>query len=217
MTFNTQTTASEWFKFLDHMTYLSSSFNPKPLILSKLTMFQTGASKNLWVDAAIKEGNEALVKGHWTKEERESYIENWTLGLTLTGFLHKMRSSGTLAVFTNAMGNAVGAQSQNVMDWHTYAVYYKGGILAVYDPSFVIGINKLDMCTGVSLLKALVRALRAKGMTRKITELWFGGGTNQGEHCQEVTRAWIEEQIVGKEGAELGKWEKQEGWVHLHF
>jgi len=217
MTFNAHTTTQEWLKFLEHMTDMSSNFDPKLLIVPKLTMFHTRVSKNLWIDAATMEGDEALLTGEWDKKEQKSYIQNWSLGLTLSGFLWEMRSYGTLAVFTNTMGGAVEAQSQKVMDWHIYAVFYKGGILAVYDPNFVAGTEKLDTCTGVPLLKGLIRALCANSATRKVTQVWFGGGTNQGIHCQEMTRAWIEDEIVAKRGGELGIWENREGWVRLRF
>jgi len=117
----------------------------------------------------------------------------------------------------NPLGNAIKQQSEERISWHTYAVYYKDGILAVYDPSFIAGIKRFDSCSGIPLAKELVKILRSKGSNHKLREIWLGGGGNNGLRCQEMTRKWIEHEVVVKRGVDLGNWDKRVGWIKQYF
>jgi len=128
-----------------------------------------------------------------------------------------MRSTGTLAVFSNAIGNAIDQQSERVVSWHTYAIFYKDGILAIYDPGFIPRTDRFDSCTNIALAKALVKSLKGKGTNRRITEIWIGGGGNKGTRCQEMTRKWLEQEINIAKGEELGDWKERAGWMRVLF
>jgi len=180
-------------------------------------MFRSAVSKRLWVQIAKSETAAGEEKGELTPEEGAALIASWTQGLTVGGFLKFVRKGGILAVFTNPLGNAVQQQSEKVVVWHTYALYFQDGILGVYDPNFVTGTQTLDACCGVPLVKELVKAFRGRGTNRKITEVWFGGGGNQGKRGQEMTRKWIKYELASRKGEDLGKWEGRKGWVKLHF
>jgi len=208
-------------QFLQQIKEISSTFERQPKICPKLTMFRSMSSKKLWVGAAKREAAAAgeEKKGNLTAEEEEgegaASIASRTQGLTLGGLLRLIRKDGILAVLTNPLGNAVQQQSKKGVVWHTYAIYFQDGILGVYDPDFVPVTQRLDACCGVPLVKELVKALRGRGS--KVTEVWFGGGGNSGERGQEMTREWIEHELVSRKGEDLGKWEEREGWVKLHF
>ncbi|KAG0127540.1 hypothetical protein HOY82DRAFT_541894 [Tuber indicum] len=218
MTFNAQTTTEDWIRFLKVLTDTAEGFEQKLIICPKLTMFQSSQSKKFFMQIAKPKAAILLLKGTITEEERDVLIEDWTKGLTISGFLPMIRNCGILAVFKNPLGNAIEQQSGDVISWHTYAIFYKDRVLGVYDPSFNPQTEMFHSCTGVPLVKGLVKAFRGKGTTRKISEIWFGGGGGDGEtDSQEMTRRWIEEEIVVQRGANLGNWDQREGWVKVRF
>ncbi|RPB00681.1 hypothetical protein L873DRAFT_1896321 [Choiromyces venosus 120613-1] len=217
MSFHIHMTTQQWMHFLQFLKEVSLTFEQKLIICPKLTMFGSSESKRLLVQTARNEVATAILNGVLTPDEGNALIEDWVQGLTIGGFLPMIRSCGILAVFTNALGNAIEQQSQDSVSWHTYVIFYKNGVLAVYDPSFTPGTTHFDSCNGVSLVKGLVKAFRGRSTNRRVTEIWFGGGCNDGTNCQEMTRRWIEQEIVINEGADLGNWDRREGWVKVHF
>ena len=217
MAFDQTTTSHEWMTFLLNVKEIASSSNHQVNICPMIVMFRSAESKRLYVQATKKDAKTAIETGESTAAEEDIMIENYSQGLTIGRFLSLIRSSGTLAIFTNAVGNAVQQQAEKVLYWHTYAVFYRNGILAVYDPNFIRGTETFHSCTGVPLVKQLVEALRGKRTNRKVTEIWFGGGGNRSTRCQEMTRKWVEWEIGVKDGANLGNWEKRKGWVKLYF
>jgi len=128
-----------------------------------------------------------------------------------------MPSSGTLAVFTNPLRNAVEQQGEKIVNNHTYAIFYQAGILGMFHPSFQSGVETFDGCTGIAPAKALVKSLKAKGSKRKIQEVWIGGGGNKGTRCQEMTTKWLEEEIQVHMGFKLGNWQERAGWIRVSF
>ncbi|RPB04358.1 hypothetical protein L873DRAFT_1786195 [Choiromyces venosus 120613-1] len=153
----------------------------------------------------------SIQKGSMSQARGNSRIENWSLELTIGGFLPLIKSLGTVAVFTNAVEDMVELHTAKVPSWYIYAIVYRNGVLAVYDPSFIPGTSMLISCTRVPLLKAVVKAFRAGKARRKLMEIWFGGGGNDGRNCQEMTRKWIEEEIIIKNGKDLDNWNNREG------
>jgi len=200
--------------FLEKMQEISKTLEEKLSICQNPVMFASGKSKKLWVQAAKKESTTGVQNGKITLEEGKTLIENFTQGLTLSGFLKQLTTTGTLAVLINPLGNAIEQQSEDIVSWHTYAVIYKDGVLGVYDSSFVKGRKTFQSCRGVAFVKGFVKALKGK---RKVTEIWFGGGGNKGTDCQEMTRMWIEREIVYQKGANLGNWCQRRGWVQVEF
>ena len=67
------------------------------------------------------------------------------------------------------------------------------------------------------MAKELVKALKGKKANHKVTELWFGGGGNNGRDCQEMTRSWIQRGVSYKKGKGFGNWGRRKGWVQVHF
>jgi len=59
----------------------------------------------------------------------------------------------------NSLGNAIEQQGQEMVGWHTYAVYYIYCILPFYYLSFIAGIKRCDSCCGITLVKALINTL----------------------------------------------------------
>jgi hypothetical protein len=128
-----------------------------------------------------------------------------------------IRSYGILAVFTNPLGNAVQQKSEDIISWHTYAIFYRNRILGIYDPSFIPGTSHFHSCTGISLVRHLVSSLHGGSKSRKVSEIWIGGGGNDGTQCQEMTRQWVENEVSIQNGNNLGNWDKREGWVKVNF
>jgi len=217
MVFNTRTTTHAWIQFLNKMAEIATGFEQELIICQQPTMFQTAESKRLWVQAATKEAAEGIEEGTWSEEEGDAYIENYEKGLTLGTFKPMVRNSGIIAVFTNALGNAIEQQSEKIVNWHTYAIFYQNRILAIYDPNMDATSARLDSCQGIPLVKGLVKAFRVKGSGRKVEEVWIGGGGNRKVSCQEMTRKWIAEEISGGRGVGLGDWSQREGWIKLDF
>ena len=149
-------------------------------------MFESTKSKEMWVQTVKKERDVKVQKGELTVQGGDDLVEGYSKGITLTSFLTKIRSDGTVAVFINVLGNAAEqskAQKEGTVYWHAYAIFYERGVLAVYDPSFDQGNKDLHSCTGVTLAKELVKALKGKKANHKVTEVWFGGGGNNGRDC----------------------------------
>jgi len=149
-------------------------------------MFQTAELKKLWVQAATKEAMEGVAEGKWSEEEGDAYIENYANGLTLGIFRPMVRNSSILAVFANARGNAIEQQSEKIVNWHTYAIFYQRRILAIYDPNLDPTSEHFETCQNIALVKGLVKAFKAKGSGRKEEEIWIGGGGNRKVSCQEM-------------------------------
>ena len=180
-------------------------------------MYKNGIARQLWVQKATLEATAGMADGTMSEEGGASYVQSWTEGSALSTFQTMMRSSGTLAVFTNALGNAVEQQGEKIVDYHTYAIFSQAGILGIFDPSFQSGVETFDGCTEIALAKALVKSLKAKGSKRKIQEVWIGGGGNKGTRCQEMTRKWLEEEIQVHRGSKLGNWQERAGWIRVSF
>ena len=221
MIFNTSTRTQEWVLFLKEMnelaTAVDTSITDKFILCGMPTLYSNGKSKKLWLDAVKRDISIAQAKGLSTAEEGEIEFANWSMGMTIGGFLKANRSFGTLAIFTNALGDVIEQQAAEVTNWHTYAIFYRNGILGIYDPSLIPGVEVLDDCLGISLAHNLIRSLRGSKSNRTITEVWIGGGGNNGEECQEMTRNWVEHEVCVRGGHDLGNWGQRNGWVKLHF
>jgi len=180
-------------------------------------MFKDNKLKQAYVRAAKIDAGRSVESGKFTPLQGDNLIRGWEEGLTIASFLREIRSSGILAVFTNVLGNAIEQQAESIASWHTYAIYYENSVLAVYDPSYILGTDRHKACTGVALLKELVKAFKARATTRTLSEIWFGGGGNDGVSCQEMTRDWVENEIIFKRGRDLGNWDQLDGWTRVHF
>jgi len=217
MRFSTKMTTQRWMTFLMTLQETSNTFEPPLILCWKLTMFSNTNSKRLWVQKAQEEAVADLEDGRLTQAQSAASVESWALGLTIGGFLPLLQNTGILAIFTNALGNAVQQQAEKPVAWHTYAIHFQHGILAIYDPNFVPGTQRLSACQGIPLAKELVKALKGKRSNRRLHEVWVGGGGNRRVSCQEMTRRWVEDEIIIKRGADLGAWERQAGWTKVHF
>jgi len=167
MRFNTRTTTQEWITFLQNMHDISTNLEFPFQVEQKVVLFCSKHVKNMWVQTAKRDAANDLQEGIITPEKAKDLMNGWVQGLTIGGYLSTIRSTGTLAVFINHLGNAVEQQNQNSIDWHGYAVHYEKGVVGVYDPSFDQDGGRLHSRTGVSLVKALVKELRGKGGNRK--------------------------------------------------
>lgn len=216
MAFNTETTTQQWMHFLDTMNQVPLAPGVQISICQRIPMYNTSKSRQLYLKS-VKDTTKTKVElGEYTQEVGDAKIAEWSLGISVTSYLEKVRSYGTLAVISNALGNASEQQSSAIADWHIYATFYQHGILGIYDPSFVPGTTTLDSCSGIQLVKQIVKVLRGKATNRTIREIWIGGGGNNGTMCQEMTRRWIYYEIEVMRGADLGNWEER-GWTRLHF
>lgn len=217
MSFNTETTTQEWMSFLTAIGEISDPINSELIVCPNLTMFRTNQIKQSYVQTAKRDANIDVECGKLTPLQGDAEIRAWEDGYTIGTFLREIRSSGIIAVFTNALGNTIQQQKKQIPLWHAYAIHYEYGILAVYDPSYIPGNQSLKACTGVPLVKELIKALKGTGSPRTLNEVWFGGGGNDGLRCQEMTRAWVENEVYFKRGKELGNWKEREGWTKVSF
>ena len=149
--FNKKTTTQDWTAFLATLAETSLTFKEKLVICPTPIMYPNRNVRNLWVQTARKEATTGTANGEMSEMEGTRYLENWTSGLSLSTFQTSMRSTGTLAVFSNAIGNAIDQQSEKVVSWHTYAIFYKEGILGIYDPGFIPQTDRFDSCTNIAL------------------------------------------------------------------
>lgn len=217
MRFNTNTTTQEWMSFLTTMSEISLPINPDLVLCPNLTMFKNNTLKQSYVRAAEREAHIGVESGDLTPLQGDAHIRGWEEGYSIATFLREVRSTGILAVFTNAMGNAIEQQREEIATWHAYAIYYEHGVLAVYDPSYIPGTASLKSCIGIPLLKELVKALKGNGSRRTLREVWLGGGGNDGVSCQEMTRDWVENELYFKRGQDLGNWNECKGWTKVSF
>jgi len=219
MTFDTKTTTQHWMQFLQTMDQVATPDGIRIKICPKLTMYRNRQSRQLYVRDVQGRAARKISLGVWTQVAGDATIANWSLGMPIGTFLPLIRSyaSGSLAIFTNAIDNASEQQSKCVTSWHTYAIFYRDGVLGVYDPSYIHGTRIFDLGTRISLLKHLVKALHGTATNHTITEIWIGGGGNNSRECQEMTRKWVAHEIGDRMGLDLGNREEWEGWTKVHF
>ncbi|RPA96553.1 hypothetical protein L873DRAFT_1924498 [Choiromyces venosus 120613-1] len=204
-------TMQQWMMFLEMVDEKAQLSDQELIICTKVIMFQIRATKASYVNAIKDDMAKLIQKASMSQARGNLRIENWSLRLTIGGFLPLIKSLGTVAVFTNAVEDMIELHATKVPSWHIYVIVYRNGVLAVYDPSFIPGTSTLISCTGVPLLKAVVKAFRAEKAHHKHMEIWFGGGGNDGRNCQEMTRKWIEEEIIIKNGKDVDNWNNREG------
>jgi len=204
-------------QFLQTMDQVATPDGIRIKICPKLTMYLNGQSRQLYVRAVQETAARKISVGVWTQVAGDAVIANCSLGMPIGTFLPLIQSYGTLAIFTNAIDNASEQQSKCVTSWHTYAIFHRDGVLGVYDPSYIPGTRIFDSCTRIPLLKHLVKTLRGTATNRTITEIWIGGGGNNGRECQEMTRKWVAHEIGDSMGLDLGNWEEREGWTKVHL
>ena len=214
MAFNTETTTQQWMAFLHTMSQVQLATGVHVSIHQQIPMYNSAKSRLSYLRSVKDDIQPKVESGEYTQEVGDAKIANWSRGISVTTYLSKIQSNGTLTVISNALGNA--SEQHSSADWHVYAIFYQQGILAIYDPSFEAGTCILDSCTGIKLAKNIVKALLGKSTNRSIRELWIGGGGNDGTLCQEMTRRWIFHEIEVMRGADLGNWEER-GWTRLHF
>jgi len=217
MQFNTSTTTQQWTSFLTTMTEISNLINQQLIVHPQLVMFKDHMLKQSYVRAAKRDAERGVHSGRLTPLDGDAEIRAWEEGQTVTTFLRDIRSTGILAVFTNGLGHAIQQRGEQIPAWHVYAIYYENGVLGVYDPSYIPGTTSVKYCAGVPLIKELIKALKGRGTFRTLSEVWFGGGGNDGISCQEMTRAWVENEVYFKMGRDLGNWEECEGWTKVSF
>lgn len=217
MLFNTTTKTQEWVEFLKSTNKAAKKIEPNLLICTELIMFKNSTSKTLWTQAAKAEALLSVSNGLSTPEDAKSIVDSWKFGICLGSFMAKIRNSGILAVFTNPISNAVQQQSEHSIAWHTYAIFYRNRILGIYDPSYVAGTKLFNSCGEISLVKGMVESYKGSGGSRKVLEIWIGGGGNDGIQCQEMTRIWVENEICIQGGVNLGNWDQRQGWVKTQF
>lgn len=215
MPFDTTTNSLEWTSFLENIQKTAKEFNPELIVATKIVMFADKDDKKLWMKAVKHDIAIAYQEGKSTVEEGNLLLASWTNGITVASFQKLLRSSGILGVFTNSLGGVIAQQSQETVSWHTYAVFFQKGILGVYDPSFIPGTENLAACKGITFVKRLLRIMREINFV--VSEIWFSGGGNDGTQCQEMTRAWIENEVCVQHCHNLGNWNKSKGWYKMKF
>ena len=208
MTFDNSTTTQEWQKLLNEIAQIHGGERLK--ISEKLVMFKEQSVKRSWKAMTKELVAIGKKKQQMTEKEVEMELKNWSQGITIASFISNiMRGSGTLAIFTNCLLSA--SEQQILKDgeqvpWHTYVVFYRDGVIGVYDPSFSHSVDrpKLKNQKGVPLLSYFITMLRIKGSRFRLSSLWFGGGGNDGTMCQEMSRRWVFEEVCVKGGRDLG-------------
>lgn len=166
-----------------------------------------------------------LDPGFCTEKDWNDWIEGWKSPSCVSTVRGKLRATGTLVVLSGPAHNAAERSKalKNGADkdaqWHTYAIFWKDGVLGLYDPSLDpdAKVGRLKGLFGVKLLTYLIADMKENGMA--VNEMWAGGGGNTSDNCQEMTRAWINEELAPEEkaGKELGMWEGREGWRRIKF
>lgn len=217
MNFNTETTTQQWMNFLNTMNQIPLAPQVDLRITQTLPMYHSPKSRRLYIKSVTENANNKFQLGEYTRQQADAKIAEWSLGMSITIYVPMLYSNGTLSVITNALGNASEQASSEIADWHVYATFYQHGILGIYDPSYIPGTRTLDACIGIQLVKRIIKMLRSKKTNRTITEVWIGGGGNDGRSCQEMTRRWIYNEIEVLRGADLGNWEGRLDWTKLHF
>jgi hypothetical protein len=103
--------------------------------------------------------------------------------------------------------------AENISSWHTMVVHLKGGEMEIYDPNFKHKVNKTQISTqtNMSTIRAFISAL--KKLNKKLDCVYVGGGGNTGLRCNEMCRQWLEDQIIGHRGGNIGNWKEYRGWV----
>lgn len=191
-------------------------------ITPTLVAFKTAKTKDLSVKLAIES---AIQPSPPSPVDYQEIVLDWYLATTVPTAVSQMKSGGSLLIVTNPLLNAIQStnnfiQGGNDVQWHICAVYWKRGVIGIFDPNFQ-GIGgqlqdysggRLQDYSGLQMVRAVLLAMQGRRMA--INEIWIGGGGNTGTDCQEIVRSWAEQQVNTNHGRKLGKWEEN-GFVKL--
>ncbi|KAF8244035.1 hypothetical protein K440DRAFT_663727 [Wilcoxina mikolae CBS 423.85] len=155
-------------------------------------------------------------------EDLEAELDNYSIPDTVFTSASRLQSRpGTIFLIRNIIDNHTQRlkklQDEERQEWHTFVVHIKQGVMGLYDPSYEED-GKVTTCiseqTGVRLAIKLVGRLKEIG--KKVKEVWIGGGGNADQMYDdsEMSRKWLYEELVVKNGMELGNWEERE-WKKL--
>ena len=87
--------------------------------------------------------------------------------------------------------------------WHSRAIFYHKRVLTIDDSSLLLECKIFDSCTGIQLIKLVIKTLHNTATNHTITEIWIAEGGNDGKMCQEMTKQWIFDEIEAKRDIEL--------------
>lgn len=83
--------------------------------------------------------------------------------------------------------------------------------MGVYAPSFNEENARVEKgLVGLGLLRHFLEKLGKNRSTVK--ELWVGEGVNHSRVCTEVTRGWMQNEVIEKMGLGLGECEGRQNW-----
>jgi len=167
----------------------------------------------------VKKLDDSILDQNNTVTTKEDLLEEYKLLATVpTAVLKYKSSTGTLFFLWNNTNTIVEINrirhSGEVHTWHAYVIYVQGGVVGIYDPSYVedAGKTRLREMVGIPMALKMVEEMRKKRYTVK--EVWIGGGGNMEDNCTEMSRQWMYEEIVEKGGVELGNWTER-GWKQV--
>ena len=106
MAFNTDTTTQEWMAFLHTMSQVQLATGVQIRILQQIPMYNSPKSRLSYLKSVKDDVQTKVEIGQYTQEEGDAKVANWSLGISVNTYLSKIQSDGTLAVISNALGNA---------------------------------------------------------------------------------------------------------------
>lgn len=208
--FTTNSTSQQWIAFIKTLSLAENLIHIVPTVIA----FKTAKTKDQSVQSAIKSINDPSPPEY---TDYQSIILDWYLATTVPTAVNQLKSGGSLLIVSNPLLNAI-ESTRNTghgghhVEWHICAVYWKGGIVGIFDPNFQGIGGRLQDYPGIQIVKTVLLVMGAKRMA--VNEIWIGGGGNTGNDCQEVVRAWVEQQVNTNHSQQLGRWE-QNGFVRL--
>ncbi|RPB08230.1 hypothetical protein P167DRAFT_596717 [Morchella conica CCBAS932] len=214
--FTSYTPTSAWTSFLTHLSQPHLTHTPLHLIPQPISS-RDDADKLFWTTLYTTKALSSDISS-----PTRAHLRDWKCTLTLATALSMLVDQGTLTVFIGpnwssgerAEAQRAGGSAAGRVWWHCVVAYWRDGVWGVYDPSFAGGEGGLRGMEGMRLFRDMLEVMREDGLV--VDEVWVGGGGNEGGECAEMSRRWVQEEVVVKRGVELGRWEGRVGWVRVY-
>ncbi|KAH0606855.1 uncharacterized protein H6S33_003689 [Morchella sextelata] len=212
--FTSYTPTSAWTSFLSHLAQPHLTRSPLRLIPQPISS-RDAADKHFWTTLYTAKATPTDISS-----PARAHLRDWKCTLTLPTALSLLADHGTLMVFIGP--NWSGAERRAAqrtggcgrVGWHCFVAFWRDGVWGVYDPSFAGAGRGLAGMEGLRLFRYMLEEMREDGLV--VDEVWVGGGGNSDGECSEMSRRWVQEEVVSKMGVELGRWEGREGWVRVY-
>lgn len=211
--FTSYTATSEWTSFLRHLNqpgiFAQSNLNLIPQTISS----RDSHDKRFWTNLYTTKADATDISS-----PARAQLRDWKCTLTLPTAISMLRDHGTLMVFvgpnwtTADREEAERTRRSEKVWWHCFVAFWKNGVWGVYDPSFVSG--PLQSMEGLRLFRYMLEEMQVDGLV--VDEVWVGGGGNKNSDCSEMSRQWVQDEVVSKMGMALGRWEGRDGWARVY-